>query len=478
MADPDFIRLLFGDPKKTPEEQEIIPPVPVIPPLPDIQALLSRVRRQVDKAKTLEVKTDYIDIGIAELKQIKDRGERQYHTLTEQNALDDPQPFLDYSSDLDEATNELCILRMSLLVEDADRATSASPMLPSLSPVSAQAPLPAPGIAPGIAPSVAPVLVVPASVIPTTPDPAAPVAASPVKDSAILAEQTVIIPDVMDIELLAIFLTGSEKATSWFEKHYKEERIPYFNVGRLVKFRKGEVIAWCVENGKYGYGQKNVSSSISRLAESIVPASPKNPLNGFKRVDNMGTTIDSFKQSFGQELVQRLIKKEYIESQDCSNVHNWIESNANRKNIKEIIWRSNRKSLASFIILCQHTDIIHMPSNGKSSGDRPDYTAMTMREFRVLKKETSEIISDGIDRDWFQPVEIEATFFEKRINAWINDEPGPSEKFENPMLCALEEYFGEMEGSEGFIEREQFIKKKCKKIDFQIMRLFYDSCKK
>ena len=93
----------------------------VPPPLPDIQDLLSRVRRQVDKAKTLEVKTGYIDIGIEEFKQIKVKGWRQYRYPYEQHALDDPQPFWDYDSDLDQAINELGILRQSLLIADADR---------------------------------------------------------------------------------------------------------------------------------------------------------------------------------------------------------------------------------------------------------------------------------------------------------------------------------------------------------------------
>ena len=66
--------------------------------------------RQSDKAKTIAGKVGFIEIGLAELQQIKIDGLRQFHELADQDNLDDHDPFWSYTDDLDKTINKLVVL--------------------------------------------------------------------------------------------------------------------------------------------------------------------------------------------------------------------------------------------------------------------------------------------------------------------------------------------------------------------------------
>jgi hypothetical protein len=433
MADPDFIRLLFGDPKKTPEEQEIIPPVPVIPPLPDIQALLSRVRRQVDKAKTLEVKTGYIDIGIAELKQIKDRGERQYHTLTEQDALDDPQPFLDYNSDLDEATNELCILRMSLQVKDADCTV--------------------PGVLPPPAPSTVPIFTALAASVPTTPDP---------KISA---------PDVMDVNGLGAYLKVSP---SQIYKTYKSEGIPYFLLGTLLRFRKEEIDVWIGNRGKAGLSVTSItgqhSGTRSKSSSPSVPAAPRGISEpGARPIELHEDLVHPQKLARINKLIALLWERDYLSQSDSQRFKNWVLRGTKLDSGEEqLLWTKLRKSLVTCIVLLQHAGLISIRETKGKTPPRPDYAARIERDFTAEGKSRLQ----NIDRDLAKDIEEQILFFTSYLQVYAKDNKLDF-PLENILFSALNEYFDDIDGSEGLAEEVKAIADGCKSLDFDMLRLFH-----
>jgi len=175
---------------------------PARPYLPDVSAKLEEVKRQVAKARTIDLKSGYIDLALDELDDIKKKGWKAFHVLTGKNRLDNPDPFLEYASVLDNTISELHQLRQRVLLAEAERTAkqakpeSTAPEVPTFATTEINQPAP---------PKQAP---------PT--------------------------PEVMDVEQLSAYWGRS---TSYIYKHYEEEGIPYSNVGGL-SFLKSSFDAW------------------------------------------------------------------------------------------------------------------------------------------------------------------------------------------------------------------------------------------
>jgi len=433
MADSESYKLLFSDRKATPEEQEIIPPLPQIPPLPDIQALLSRVKRQVDKAKTLEVKTGYLDIGIEELKQIKVDGWRQYDTITEQHALNDPQPFWDYDSDLDKAVNELGILRQSLLLADTDRTASVK--------------------APAPTPSTALVSAVPAAVIPAPPDP---------KVSS---------PDVMDVDELAAYLKVS---SSLIYKTYKSEGIPYFLLGTLLRFQKEEVDIWISKRGKAGLSVTSITGPRPGISASTSPPPlPVAPRNTTKPSDQPIELLDErvHPQTLARinKLIALLWEKDCLSQNDSQRFKDWMLRRARLSpNEAKIVWLRQRKSLVTCIVLCHYAELVDIPETLGKKQPRPDFGATIERDFIAEGKSALQ----NIDRDCAKDIDGEINAFNEYMRAYArrNELDFPED---NILFSALAEYYDDIDGSEGMAVEIGEIKDLTQNVDYLMMKLFH-----
>ena len=428
MTDSESKPLPFGSFEKTPDIRDRFPT------LPAVQDLLSRIKSQVDKAKTLEIKTGYIDIGIEEFKQIKVKGWRQYHALTEQHDLPDPQPFWDYDADLDQAISELGIIRQSLLIADAARAASAK--------------------APTPAPSKVPVFGASAALTPTPPDP---------KASS---------PDVMDIKQLAEYLKGSE---SWLYKHYKEEGIPYFLLGTNLRFRKDEVDEWVSNRGKAGTlipptTTPPHSGIGTDASERPVPAAQSDSSKpNAQPIEVLEERVHPQTLARINRLIALLWEKDYLSQSDSQRLKNWILRGSKLDSGEApLSWLKLRKSLVTCVVLCQHAGLISINETKGKVPPRPDYAATIERDYTAEHKPRLQ----NIDRDYAKDIEEEVSFFTSHVQAYAknNELDFP---LDNILLSALNEYFDDIDGSEGMAEEATAIVDGCKSLDFSMLRLFH-----
>jgi len=175
---------------------------PPRPTLPDISMKLVEVERQVAKAKTIDLKIEFIDYALAELTDIKNKGWDAFRLLTGKNRLDNPDPFLDYAILLDRTSGELVLLRQRTLLAEAERIVQTTK--------------------------------------PNPPEPKAPVFASPPTHQPESLEPASPARELMNVEELAAYWGRS---ASWIYKHYEEEGIPFTNVGGL-SILKSSFDAW------------------------------------------------------------------------------------------------------------------------------------------------------------------------------------------------------------------------------------------
>lgn len=448
MDNSDRINQIFGPSQEnTKPEKATLTPTPIIPPLPDLPALISKIKRQADKAKTIEGKVGFIDVGIEELKQIKIDGLRQYHELVDQNNLDEPDPFWNYDADLDKQVNVLGIFRQRLLLEDAERKAS---------PVREEVAEAAPAFA-AIGRSVAP----PAEALPTA-------------------------PEVMDIKQLATLFDMSE---SWLYKNYESEGIPHFCLGTNLRFRRDEILDWI------GHRGKNSASGTSTIpkAEAGGKQSRNTKDEDTKRSDKLSSSprdgeLDSQTLStrpepnqrtkaITEKLIPLLCSKLLLDPTEASKLREWLLNNAPARNLNERInWpHDDRRSLATFLVLCQHADLIHLPPTRKlKSPMGPGYSVALRNGFLMSGGEITETLGESIDRSHFSPIEKQVAAFETMICDMVRTDIDPGRPWPHQLFCALETYFGEIVGSRDYSMHEKNIAAACKTIDMSVMRIFYE----
>jgi len=438
MASSDSNRLPFGN---APKDDE---PMPLIPPLPDFQVLVMRIRRQADKAKTIEARAGFIDVGIEELKQIKAEGWRQYHELVAQNRLDDPDPFWSYDSDIDKAISELEILRRRLILEEADRSA------------------PAPARRDEVAQS--------ASVF-------AAASASPIS----AADPQAAPPEVMDIKQLAVYLKVSE---SWLYKNYESEGIPHFWLGTSLRFRKDEIDERLRAKGKAG---SDATSSPEAEESHTHHATPKRREDKERSKatpvpDDEDTAVDLSKLpepnqrivSIVDKLIPMLCNKVLLHVSEAAKLREWLLYNApDRRSQDRVRWpNDDRRSLATFIVLCQHADIIHLPTNPKRSS--PRYSVALRDGFRLASGSITQEIVESIDRSHLAPLEKHVSNFEAILADMVRTDIDPGRPWPHQLFCSLQTYFGEIDGSPDYKAQAKKLEGVCKAIDMSLMRIFFD----
>lgn len=420
-------RLPFGN---APQEEE---PAKLISPLPDIQTLIAKIRRQADRAKTVESSVGFIDVGIEELKQIKLDGWRQYHELVDRRILDDPDPFWNYDTDLDKAINELGILRQRLILEESYQAAPVQREEPSQpKPVFTAAGEGSASTAPQVAPPA---------------------------------------PEVMDIRQLASYLGMSD---SWLYKNYESEGLPYFLLGTSLRFRKDEIDSWSKKRTEAlpsdSLGVEPVKEK--RAAKRSRPAPTSDNSQAIlitTRLESADTSIHPKIISRMDRLVSLLYEKGYLSQGEALRFKNWMLTGARRDpGDTKIAWLKQRKSLVTCIILCHYAELVSISEAKGKEPPRPDFGATIERDFIAEDKPMLQ----NIDRDFAKDIDREVKFFIEYIRSYAkrNELDFP---LDNSLAAALAEYFDDIDGSEGLAVEATEIKTNGKDLDFQMMKLFH-----
>jgi len=419
-SDPD--RLPFWD---ADEEKE---PAKPIPPLPDIDGLVTRIKRQADKAKTFEGKVGFIDIGVEELKQIKAEGWRQYQELVDEHNLDDPDPFWRYDTDLDRAIKELSVLRQRMIVEESERSAPArvenerKPMPMSTNAEESPAP-------------------------PATP-PASP-------------------PEIMNVSQLASYFEMSEE---WVYRNYEPAEIPYGKLGTELRFRKDEIDLWWKTNQeamqKKKRGKRKVACEPTHQApisnnSQASPSAPPHESPDIGIHPKITSRID--------QLVSLLYEKGYLAQGESLRFKNWMLNGARRDpGDTKIAWLKQRKSLVTCIILSHYAELVGISEAKGKEPPRPDFGATIERDFIAEDKPMLQ----NIDRDFAKDIDREVKSFIEYIRSYAkrNDLDFP---LDNSLAAALAEYYDDIDGSEGLAVEAKEIKANGKDLDFQMMKLFH-----
>jgi hypothetical protein len=430
----------------TPEGEK---PQPILPPLPDIATLVAKIKRQSDKAKSVERRVAFLDVGIEELNQIKMEGWAQYHELVDQKRLDDPDPFWHYDSELDLAINELRILRQRLILEEPERK-------------------PSPDKESELQPS-------PAQSMPTF---------APSQGSTLTAEPHTPSPEVMDVEALAVFLKSS---ASWIYKNYEAEGIPYFSLGTSLRFRRDEVIGWINNRGKSAStvvtplrskrGKKG-SPRLKRQTEEGSPAASPVP-----EENSIGTDLGTLPppsekaEAIVDKLITILVSKLGMNSVESVKLREWLVYNApSRKEGDRVRWPiEDRRSLSTFLVLCQHANILHLPTGTKKDGAvGPRYSVALREGFLLPSGLITTAIAESIDRSHLNPIEALVTAFEKKVYELMMNEIDPGISWRHELFSALQKYYEVICGESTYKGHAEAIGETLKKVDRNILRAFYE----
>jgi len=337
--------------------------------------------------------------------------------------------FWDYDSDLNKAVTELGILRQSLLLADADHT--------------------APVIAPPPSPSTAPVF---SSLIAAMPAPLDPKSSS---------------PDIMNIEQLAQY-TGF--SSSWLYKHYEEEGIPCTKPGGL-RFRKESVDEWWRLREAKSSTHSNDAKAVHKPIKAVSDSVTANDLGAKDRsnTESLDERVHPQTLSRINKLIALLWEKDYLSQSDSQRLKNWILRGSKLDSGEaQLLWLKLRKSLVTCIVLCQHAGLISIPESQGKKLPRPDYAATIERDFTAEDKSRLQ----NIDRDYAKDIEEEVSFFTSHVQAYAkkNELDFP---LDNILLSALNEYFDDIDGSEGMAEEAMIITDSCKALDFPMLRLFH-----
>jgi len=418
-------------------------PTQSIPPLPDIQAWVTKIRREVDKAKTTDGRVGFIDVGIDELKQIKGDGWRQYNELVAQHNLDDPDPFLSYDADLDKAINELGILRQRLILAESDRS---APVRREEAPQSK------------------------------------PMFATARESSPSATAGQAVLPEVMDIKQLASYLGVSY---SWLYKNYESEGIPHFSLGTNLRFRRDEVDQWIGSEGK----GRSVPPTSAEHEEGRKPpqAHLRNEHSGDKSEvpnhEGEDDIVDLAKLpepnprtiSIVDKLIPMLCDRLRIPAKEAPKLREWLLYNARGRVASDRVnWNCDRRSLATLIVLCQHADIIHLSSTPrKNGGAGPGYSVALREGFLLDSEPITKELAESIARSHLNLIEGQLNAFEAKVHQMMAElDPGLPSR--HRLFSALLNYYEFILTSLEYTEYAKSIDEVIKAVDKSILRTFYD----
>jgi hypothetical protein len=289
----------------------------------------------------------------------------------------------------------------------------------------------------------------------------------------------------MDIKQLATYLKMSE---SWLYKNYESEGIPHFWLGTSLRFRKDEVDERSRANGK-----ANPTATSSPKPEESNSHHPIPKRREERELSKTGPTpndedhavdISTLPEpnqrtiSIVDKLIPMLCNKVLLPVSESAKLREWLLYNApDRRPQDRVRWPSDdRRSLATFIVLCQHADIIHLGTTHKKkeSPIGPVYSVALRNGFLLASGPITTGIAESIDRSHLSPLENKVITFETMLSDMVRTDIDPGRPWPHQLFCALQTYFGEIVGSPNYSTQAASIMTVCKTIDMSIMRIFFD----
>jgi hypothetical protein len=201
-----------------------------------------------------------------------------------------------------------------------------------------------------------------------------------------------------------------------------------------------------------------------------VPAAPRGISEpGARPIELHEDLVHPQKLARINKLIALLWERDYLSQSDSQRFKNWVLRGTKLDSGEaQLLWRKLRKSLVTCIVLCQHAKLINIPESQGKNLPRPDYAATIERDFTAEGKARLQ----NIDRDYAKDTEEQIHFFTSHIQAYAKDNKLDF-PLDNILFSAVNEYFDDIDGSEGLAEEVKAITDGCKSLDFDMLRLFH-----